>query len=101
MIRFLAFLLILLAIFLIYKGALLLLKRDVKQGIKRLAYMITGFWVGFPLLIILAQDKWNIPDIDQEEWIGWLVFAVLPNVLFWALIWVLKGFRKDDDEATF
>ena len=36
MIRVLAFLLVLLAIFLIYKGALLLLKRDVKQGIERL-----------------------------------------------------------------
>lgn len=101
MIRFVAFLLILLAGFLIYKGALLLLTRDVKQGIERLAYAISGFWIGVPLLIIMAQKKWDIPDIDQDAWIGWVIFAVLPNILFWALIWVLKGFRKDDDESTF
>lgn len=99
MIRVLAFLLVLLAIFLIYKGALLLLKRDVKQGIERLAYAISGLWIGVPLLIIMAQKKFNIPALDQDEWIGWLVFAVLPNILFWAIIWVLKGFRKDDESA--
>ncbi|MEZ5536703.1 MAG: hypothetical protein R3F02_13890 [Thiolinea sp.] len=99
MIRVLAFLLIVLAVFLIYKGALLLLKKDVQQGIQRLAYAISGLWIGVPLLIIMAQKKWSIPAIDQEEWIGWLVFALLPNVLFWALIWVLKGFRSDDETS--
>ena len=99
MIRVLAFLLVLLAIFLIYKGALLLLSRDVKQGIQRLAYAISGLWIGVPLLIIMAQKKFNIPAMDQDEWIGWLVFAVLPNILFWAIIWVLKGFRKDDEST--
>lgn len=100
MIRVLAFLLILLAIFLIYKGALLLLQKDVQQGIQRLAYTITGLWVGVPLLIILAQEKWSFARIDQDEWIGWVLFAVMPNVLFWALIWVLKGFRKDNDDES-
>jgi hypothetical protein len=99
-IRVLAFLLILLAIVLIYKGAILLLSKDVKQGVQRLAYAISGLWVGVPLLIIVAQKKWNIPAIDQDEWIGWVLFAVLPNVLFWALIWVLKGFRKDNDDES-
>ncbi len=99
MIRVLAFLLVLLAIFLIYKGALLLLSKDVKQGFERLVYAISGLWVGIPLLIIMAQKKFNISAIDQDEWIGWLVFAVLPNILFWTLIWVLKGFRSDDDSA--
>lgn len=97
MIRVVAFLLLLLAGFLIYKGALLLLSRNVKQGIQRLAYAITGLWITVPLLIIMAQKKWNISDISQDAWIGWLVFAVLPNILFWVLIWVLKGFRKDND----
>ncbi len=100
MLRVSVFLLILLAIFLIYKGALLLLKKEVQQGIQRLAYAISGLWIGAPLLIILAQEKWNISNVDQGAWIGWLLFAVLPNVLFWTLIWVLKGFRKDDDETV-
>lgn len=99
MLRVLAFMLILLATFLIYKGALLLLQKDVQQGIRRLAYAISGLWVGVPLLIILAQEKFSFSSIDQDEWIGWLLFAVLPNVLFWTLIWVLKGFRKDNDET--
>lgn len=99
MIRVVAFLLLLLAGFLIYKGALLLLSRNVKQGIQRLAYAITGLWITVPLLIIMAQRKWSIPDISQDAWLAWLVLAVLPNILFWALIWVLKGFRKDNDST--
>nr|CAA6829898.1 MAG: Unknown protein [uncultured Thiotrichaceae bacterium] len=98
MIRVLAFLLLLLAAFLIYKGALLLLARDVKQGIQRLAYAISGFWIGLPLLIIMAQKKFNISMIDQDEWMGWLMFALLPNILFWTIIWILKGLNKDMPE---
>lgn len=100
MIRVFAFLLVILMVFLIYKGALLLLQKDVKQGTERLAYAISGLWVGVPLLIIMAQKKFNIPMIDQDEWMGWLMFALLPNILFWVVIWVLKGFRKDN-ETTF
>lgn len=97
MIRVLAFVLLLLVGYLIYRGALLLLKKDAQEGVRRLAYAISGLWISIPLLVIMAQKKWSIPAIDQEEWIGWLIFALLPNVLFWVLIWVLKGFRKDDE----
>lgn len=98
MIRVLAFLLLLLVAFLIYRGALILLKKDVKQGTERLAYAISGFWVGLPLLIIMAQKKFNIPTIDQDEWMGWLMFALVPNILFWVVLWILKGFRQDGPE---
>ena len=100
MIRFLSFVLVMVALFLIYKGALLLLKKDVQLGIQRLAYAISGLWIAVPFMVILAQNRWNFNSIDQDEWMAWLLLAVLPNVVFWALIWVLKGFRKDDEDAV-
>lgn len=100
MIRFLSFVLVAVALFLIYKGALLLLKKDVQQGIQRLAYAISGLWIGIPFLVIWAQNSWNINSIDQDEWMAWLLLAVLPNIVFWAVIWVLKGFQKDDENSV-
>ncbi|MGB0845521.1 MAG: hypothetical protein ACPGSM_02305 [Thiolinea sp.] len=100
MIRFLSFVLVAVALFLIYKGALLLLKKDVQQGIQRLAYSISGLWIGVPFLVIWAQNRWSINSIDQDEWLAWLLLAVLPNIVFWALIWVLKGFRNDEEDAV-
>ena len=100
MIRVLSFILVAVALFLIYKGALLLLKKDVQQGIQRLAYAISGLWVAIPFLVIWVQNRWNISSIDQDEWMAWLLLAVLPNVVFWALIWVLKGFQKDDESSV-
>ncbi|MEZ5478312.1 MAG: hypothetical protein R3E95_12780 [Thiolinea sp.] len=94
MIRVLAFLLVMLAIYLIYRGALLLLRNDTQQGIRRLAYAISGLGM-VPLLIIMAQKQFDPGAINQDEWIGWVLFAVLPNLLFWLLIWIMKGFRKD------
>ena len=100
MIRVLAFILVAVILVLIYKGALLLLKKDVQLGIQRLAYAISALWIGVPLLVIWAQNRWNFNSIDQDEWMAWLLLAVLPNVVFWAFIWVLKGFRKDEEDAA-
>lgn len=100
MIRVLAFILVAVILFLIYKGALLLLKKDVQEGIQRLAYAISGLWIGIPFLVIWAQNRWNLNSIDQDEWMAWFLLALLPNIVFWVLIWVLKGFRKDEDNAA-
>lgn len=100
MIRVLAFVLVAVILFLIYKGALLLLQKDTQRGIQRLAYAISGLWMGVPFLVIWAQNRWNLNAIDQDEWMAWLLLAVLPNVVFWVLIWVLKGFRKDEEDRV-
>ena len=94
MIRVIVFLLVALAIFLIYKGSGLLLKQHVQPVVKRMAYALSGLWLGIPLLIILAQHRWRLPEVDQDAWVAWVLLAVLPNVLFWLLIWVLRGSRE-------
>ena len=100
MIRVLSFVMVMVVLLLVYKGALLLLKKDVKLGMQRLAYTLSGLWVAVPFAVIWAQNLWNFNAIDQDEWMAWLLLAALPNVVFWALIWVLKGFRQDDEDAA-
>ncbi|MEZ5450134.1 MAG: hypothetical protein R3E95_24605 [Thiolinea sp.] len=94
MIRFLSFILVVVALYVIYKGALLLLAHEVQQGIKRLAYAVSGFWLGLPLLLMLAKTGWSFAEVDREAWITWVLLAVLPNALFWVAIWVLRGFQR-------
>ncbi len=100
MIRVLAFVVLAVILFIIYKGALLLLKKNVRLGIQRLAYAISALWMGIPFLVIWAQNRWDFNAIDQDEWLAWLLLAVLPNIVFWVLIWVLKGFRQDEEDAV-
>jgi len=91
-VQFLAFIVIVLAVFVIYKAAVLLLDRQVSLGFRRAAYAVTAFWIGLPFVVILAQSGWDISEVGHEAWIAWVLLAVLPNVLFWTLIWVLSGF---------
>ena len=99
MIRVLAFLSILMAALILYKGAVLLLQPNVKQGVRRLAYAVSGLWVGIPFLVLMSQEGWDIASVAHNEWMAWAMLAVVPNVLFWTLIWVLKGFRKDNESG--
>lgn len=88
------FIVVVLALFAIFKSAQLLLKSQAHQGIRRLAYAISGFWVGMPLGLMLAKAQFIPQAIDPEAWITWFFLALLPNILFWLIIWVLKGFQK-------
>ncbi|PID49917.1 MAG: hypothetical protein CR991_04040 [Proteobacteria bacterium] len=71
----------------------MLLDRQASLGVRRAAYAISGLWTGLPLLLILAQSGWQVSKVGHEAWVAWVLMAVLPNVLFWIIIWVLKGFR--------
>ncbi|HPE58858.1 MAG TPA: hypothetical protein PLB10_00855 [Thiolinea sp.] len=94
MIRVVAFLALMAALFAMYKGAQLLLVRHPGPGIRRLAWMISAFWIGIPLLLMFAKERWQFADIDSNAWIAWALLAVVPNALFWAIIWILKGFDR-------
>lgn len=79
-----------LGLILLYFGLRLLLKHDSKT-IRRLAYTISALWVSIPFLFILATKSFRIEDINAQEWIAWTVGALIPNILIWAIVWVLNG----------
>ena len=94
MVQFLAFITLLVVFYTIYRGALLLLQTNTNQGYWRIAYVVSGFWLLLPILIMWAQMDWHFSAIDSDAWIAWILFALVPNVVFWALIWILRGFRS-------
>ncbi|MGV6809391.1 MAG: hypothetical protein ACWA5U_05900 [bacterium] len=88
------FIVVILALYAIFKSAQLLMKNETHTGIKRLAYAISGLWIGIPLGLMFAKAQFIPQAIDPEAWITWFFLALLPNILFWLIIWVLKGFRQ-------
>jgi len=94
-IRIFAFLVIVVAVYAIFRGAQFLLKNEHNKGMKRLSYAISSLWIGIPLGVILSQAQFQMNEVGSEAWLAWFFLAVLPNVLFWLMIWVLKGFRDD------
>ena len=79
-----------LALILLYFGLRLLLRYDSKT-LRRLAYAISALWLVIPFLFILATKRFHISDINEQEWIAWTVGALIPNILIWAIVWVLNG----------
>lgn len=92
--RVLGFVVLALALFALYKGAQLVLNNQQHKGIQRLAAAISALWVGVPLGLMLAEAQMQFDAVDPEGWIAWFFLALLPVVLFWLIIWILKGFRK-------
>lgn len=92
--QFLVFLILLLALVVIFKGAQLLRRNQENTGYKRVAYVISGFWLGVPLLLMFVTKGFSFAEIDEQAWIAWVILAVIPNTLFWSLLWILQGFRR-------
>lgn len=94
MLRIVGFILLIAIVFALFKGAQLLLNNENNAGYKRIAYMVSGLWLFVPLALILAQSGFDFSEVDNDAWVAWTLLALVPNALFWGLIWVLKGFRK-------
>jgi len=94
MLRIVGFILLIAIAFVMFKGAQLLLRNENNEGYKRIAYAVSGLWLFVPLALILAQAGFHFSEVDNDAWVAWTLLAVLPNAVFWGLIWILKGFRK-------
>lgn len=94
MVQFLAFITLLAVFYTIYRGAVLLLQPHTKLGYWRIAYVVSAFWLGLPVLVMLAQASWQFGAMDSDTWMAWIIFALVPNTIFWSLIWILRGFRS-------
>lgn len=90
----LVFLILLLALVVIFKGAQLLRQNQDNMGYRRVAYVISGFWLGVPLLLMFVTKGFSFTAIDEQAWVAWVLLALIPNVLFWSLLWIMQGFRR-------
>ncbi|WP_440678278.1 hypothetical protein [Candidatus Pelagibacter sp. HIMB1611] len=70
-------------------------KLDLGKGFKRIYFTLAGLWLILPLYYVFSGSV-NKDDVFGFTWTDIFQMIALPFVIYFILLFFIKGFKKTD-----